>query len=490
MLGLAYVAMIIWNLGATWWLVNATVFGAVFAIGVNSLLMALVWWGYHRIRRKLPVISALVFFCCLWMSLEWLHLHWEFSWPWLNLGHGFADDVYMIQWYEYTGAFGGTVWVLVVNILIFLAFAKVNRFSESQLSLQTKLKLLSKSKITAALVLILIPIGISAILDMDSSLPAKNQNYTEVILLQPNIDPYSEKYYTDNDTIAQHLLQLAEGSMTAEIDFIISPETVLADNIELRNLNRDQGLARMRKFVRHNESVSYLGGVSLIEFLYDEKDTRIQSNYLRDEIWYNDFNSAIFMTTGERDTIYHKSKLVVGVENMPYKGLLEPILGGAMIDLGGTMATKTTQKNRAVFTSAQGVSVAPVICYESVYGEFVTEYAQNGAEFLAVITNDAWWGDTEGHRQHLTFSKLRAIENRRWVARSANTGISAIINDRGEIVDSLGYEKTGTVSGKVTCHDKLTFYAEHGDYLARTAALLGGLILIFSIVRQSGRKRM
>jgi apolipoprotein N-acyltransferase len=160
-----------------------------------------------------------------------------------------------------------------------------------------------------------------------------------------------------------------------------------------------------------------------------------------------------------------------------------------MIDLGGTVAHKKTQAGRSVFTSSTGITTGPVICYESVYGEFVTDYVKEGAQFLSVVTNDAWWGDTQGYKQHLSFSRLRAIENRRWVARSANTGISTIINDRGQLQDHLEYSQTGAILGKVELSNDLTFYTIHGDYIARVATLLGGMILIFSLVRKSGLKR-
>src|SRR5690606_6469889 len=169
---------------------------------------------------------------------------------------------------------------------------------------------------------------------------------------------------------------------------------------------------------------------------------------------------------------YIKSKLVVGVENFPFKSFLEPILGNVMIDLGGTVAMRATQKERSVFVNdIKNVNAAPIICYESIYGEFVTDYVKKGADFLAIITNDAWWSDTQGHEQHLSYARLRAIETRKSVARSANTGISAFINEKGEIVKQLGYLKKGTLTAEITTNDKQTFYVKYGDYIARISIL-------------------
>jgi apolipoprotein N-acyltransferase len=170
---------------------------------------------------------------------------------------------------------------------------------------------------------------------------------------------------------------------------------------------------------------------------------------------------------------YNKSKLVVGVENFPYQDILKPIVGDALIDLGGTVAMKTTQDYRGVFTSSNSkFKAAPIICYESVYGEFVSGYVRNDANFLAIITNDAWWNETQGHKQHLSYAKLRAVETRRDIVRSANTGISAIINAKGDITSSIPYGEKGALAGQIITNDKITFYVMAGDYIARISIFI------------------
>ncbi len=154
-----------------------------------------------------------------------------------------------------------------------------------------------------------------------------------------------------------------------------------------------------------------------------------------------------------------------------------------MLDLGGTVAMKTTQENRGVFWSAdKRFKTGPIICYESVYGEFVTGYVRNDANFLSIITNDAWWGETQGHKQHLSLARLRAIETRRGVARSANTGISAFINQKGEIISSLAYNSKGALAGSLFLNEKYTFYVQYGDFIYRIAlfVLIGVLLIAFT----------
>ncbi len=169
---------------------------------------------------------------------------------------------------------------------------------------------------------------------------------------------------------------------------------------------------------------------------------------------------------------------------MPYKAFLAPLIGEFLLDFGGTIATRGTQAYRTVFTNSNGIKTAPVVCYESIYGAYTTEYVRNGAQFLSIVTNDAWWGNTQGHQQLLSYARLRAIENRRDIARSANTGISAFINARGEVTQQIAYEKQGALTGKVKLYDHLTFYSIYGDYLARWAGFLFILLLCIAL---SGR---
>jgi apolipoprotein N-acyltransferase len=108
--------------------------------------------------------------------------------------------------------------------------------------------------------------------------------------------------------------------------------------------------------------------------------------------------------------IYHKSKLVPGVEKMPWPAVFKYIEKFA-IDLGGISGSLGMQEERvAFFTQDKKFAAGPIVCYESVYGEYVGEYVKKGANFLAIITNDGWWGDTPGYRQHLQYGALRAIE--------------------------------------------------------------------------------
>ena len=477
--GLAYVAFFTFNIITTWWLYNSTPFGMWFAVLANALLMTFVWMLYVRISKRFSTDLSLVFLIALWMGYEFMHLNWEFAWPWLNLGNGFATYTGWIQWYEYTGTFGGTLWVWVLNALLFKALLA---FKETK-----KLKPLG-IQMAIAFGIILIPIGISQLILANYT---EAENPVEIVLLQPNIDPYTEKYNTTNERIADLLFKEASKTLTPSTEYLIAPETVLAEGagVDLRNFEFSREKEKATNFLNNYPNLNYLAGIQFYRVYSDKAATLPTSNYVGKDrignpVWADFFNSAFLLNASDSTQIYHKSKLVVGVENFPYQSILKPVLGDVMLDLGGTVSMKTTQENRVAFTGTDGTKVGPVICYESVYGDFVTGYVQEGAQFLAIITNDAWWGNTQGHKQHLNYARLRAIETRRSIARSANTGISAFIDQKGAITKELGYGLRGSLKGTINTNDRLTFYVRYGDYLAKLAFIPAIILLVLSFFRK------
>jgi apolipoprotein N-acyltransferase len=134
-------------------------------------------------------------------------------------------------------------------------------------------------------------------------------------------------------------------------------------------------------------------------------------------------------------------------------------------------------EREAFFTADKKYAAAPIVCYESVYGEYVGEYVKKGANFLSIITNDGWWGDTPGYKQHLKYGAIRAVETRRSIVRAANTGISCVINQRGEISKASSWWKDDVISATINVNDKITFYTRFGDYLGLMAIYISVAIV-------------
>ena len=159
---------------------------------------------------------------------------------------------------------------------------------------------------------------------------------------------------------------------------------------------------------------------------------------------------------------------------MKYLGFINDIV----INIGGTTGSLGRQKESSNFVAGDGTKIAPVICYESVFGEYVASYVQKGAQLIFIITNDGWWKNTPGYKQHMSFARLRAIETRRSIARSANTGISCFINQRGDVFQPTGWWIDAAIAQSINANDKVTFYVEYGDFIARISLFVSALLLL------------
>lgn len=467
---MVFPGFLLWNILTTWWIWNSTDFGAILAWVLNAIMMSLAMYLFHFTRRAVPSKLNMLTLIFFWISYEYFHHNWDGTWPWLSLGNGFADWYKWIQWYEYTGIFGGTFWILLVNIILFQVFMKILHKEEFR-------KLVPL--LTISLFLIVLPVLQSYRL---------YNGYREkpwpvdVVVVQPNVDPYNEEYSVPPAELLARNINLARQKMDSAVDFVVSPESAIQENLWEDRLNESPSLDSIQSFLSHYPRASYVIGASTFRnYKAGEKLSATARKYRTSEGHYDAYNSAIYLDSTGQIRIHHKSKLTPGVEKMPFARLMRP-LENLAFNLGGTVGSLGTDKERTVFTKpADGVKVAPVICYESIFGAYVDQYIRKGANLIFVITNDGWWGNTAGHRQHFTFSQLRAIETRRSVARSANTGTSAFINQRGDVFQKTKYWEPAVIRQVINANDKITFYVKYGDYVGWLSAFTAGLLLLIAI---------
>ncbi len=460
----SFIAFFIWNILTTWWLKNASWEGAVMAVCLNSLFMSLVFLFFHKIKKRIGVKWSPLIIISIWITFEFLYHGDQLTWPWLTLGNAFADSVSLIQWYEYTGVFGGSLWVLIINYLIFSCLTSA----------------FTKKKIIGLALFILVPIGISILstFNVATFLP-KEQH--KIVIVQPNIDPYNEKFSGSYEQQLDKMLKLASEKVDSTTEYVILPETALIEDIWEDELEQSSSVITIKKFLNNFPKLKMVIGASTAKtFRPGEKLSPTARKFYNADAYYDAYNTALQIDNSNNIQQYHKSKLVPGVEQMPFQFIFKH-LDKFILEMGGTSGSLGTQSQRTVFTASDNESVvAPVICYESVYGEYVTDYIKKGADFIAVITNDGWWGNTPGHVQHLKLSRLRAIENRRWVVRSANTGISCFISPYGDVSQATEYWVPASISGTIEFNSKITFYTRFGDYIGRIAMYAAFLLIIYS----------
>lgn len=475
----AYLFFLIWNVLTTWWVINSSG-AAIVAFSLNSLFMTLPFIFFRKVYHKWGSNVAYVSLIAFWLSFEYLHQIWELTWPWLTLGNAFATKPDWVQWYEFTGNSGGSLWVLVVNVLCSVYAIQIINYRWKNKNYSSPFFLLQNKLMWVIIGVVSLPIGIST---------AMYYNYTdqgspiEVVAVQPNIDPWNEKFDSGSEKKQlEKMLDLAQPLITPTTKYVALPETALPSGVWINDFEENKRVQQLRAFIVQNPNISVVTGVTMLQH-YDTKNaTATARNYKGGaNESYDVYNAAVQLDTSGRLQKYYKSKLVPGSERMPYPQLFK-FLAPFALNLGGIIGSNGTQAERTVFFNPDSIGVAPVICYESIFSEYVTEYIRKGANLIFIITNDGWWGNTAGHIQHLHYARLRAIETRRSIARSANTGISCFINQRGDLFQQQKWWTASAIKQTINANTLLTFYVKFGDIISKLAmfiALICAALMFF-----------
>jgi len=477
----AYWTLFLWNVTTTWWVAHATVAGAVFMLFVNTFCMSLplplFQFMVKHHGRNIGYFSLVAY----WVSMEHAHLRWELSFPWLNLGNGFACWPEWVQWYEYTGALGGTVWVIVANLLLCCLFSHKKNAVKWWLSGMVGCW-------------ILLPMFCSYHMYMTYQ---EQGERVEVVVMQPNINPYTGALVDTGEVLSPQermecFIKISEKQLTPKTQFLVWPEIAIDSLLDEQILSMYPLVDRLVSFRQSYPQLSLLVGLNSLVGYGNNKATKT-ARFSHRHGYYDIFNTALFVgNQGTLDT-YHKSKLVPGVELVPYiyslnvPNILMPNLRGRLSSLG-------RQDHPSVFFNREGMGVAPMICYESVYGDYLAEFVRMGASLIFSITVDGWWKNTPGYQQHFHYTRLRAIESRRSIARSALKGISAFINQRGDIFQAARYEDQAVIRHPLRANSTRTFYVQHSNYIANVAlwaslfSIVGAMLgKIFTKKRQGKR---
>ncbi|MGM0667668.1 MAG: apolipoprotein N-acyltransferase [Bacteroidota bacterium] len=462
---------IIFNLLTISWLRNASIAGAIYAVLANSFLMSSVFWLASVIYKKSSSFLGYASLLTFWIIMEHLNSRLIILSPWLNLGNTLGNDVAFIQWYDITGVAGGTLWILLFNLALYFTYSALR---EERDYLPRRLVIL--------LLLFLIPTGYSLLKFYRTYIPAGS---ADILIVQPNIDPHSEKFSSYSfEMQLDRMLNMADENISGGTEWVIFPETAIDDPFYEEDVYENKYYLMIDSLLSNYEGVSLITGATTMKSLR-VNDIQRADPAGRDENrgkQFEVYNTAMKVSPGEDVAFYHKSKLVPGIEKK-IRSLPAVIQEKIIPDLGGTMTGYGTQDERTVFYDPDSlVRIAPVICYESVYGDFITGYIRNGSNLIVIITNDGWWKNTQGYRQHLMFARIRAIENRRAVARAANTGISCFIDQRGRIIKSSGWWEEGVLQHSPGLYDRMSFYSRNGDFISRYLSVFGAFILILTFI--------
>jgi apolipoprotein N-acyltransferase len=524
-----YLTFFVYHLGANWWigsfqeqtdpylLMSAILlsifhpFFFMFPIKIYQILVKQLTKKNINENSK-PNISYLYLFPFIWVVFEWLHGETELSYPWLTVGYTQITNTNWIQFIDITGIWGASFVILMVNVII---FDLINRFIEIEknnvLKLSDKLKqLFTTFKIqTITLILLLIlPILysqyqkneynniIDETLKVNKEKNILNNKFINFGIIQPSINPWEKWSGKGSEQILTHI-KLQDSlrnyliAKNEKIDIFIWSETAIPFiNMEV---NAEKNLGFIYNDII-DKKYSLLTGYTDIKLFKPNEERTVTAKPFVDNLYYESYNSAYLINEIDFDNltngiislkdfsknIYHKSKLTPFAERLPHVEMFSFAKQWFEWGVGISSWGKGTKQIALKFeNNGKNSKIAPIICIESIYPRFVSNFASLGADIFVVITNDAWYDGTPGPRQHYLIAAARAIENKRFLVRCGNSGISGVISPLGNSLIELEPQTKAALSYKVPSNNKITIYTAQKDWLPITNILLIIITFIF-----------
>jgi len=447
--------------------------GGVFVVLVYPLFFVLPSLLIYLLNKNLKnsgkEILSLAAFPFIWTGFEYLQTYGQINFPWLFAGNSQSLNLSKIQYAEYTGVFGVTFWICLISVLLFILFknlkSPMNRINKKNVSLGV-----------AVIIIFFFP-------DIFNSLNTKNYPETgklKVGIVQPNINPWEKWAGKRQEFISGYIDQINTIKTDhPDVGLIILPETALPYYFRERIF--EERLEMLLNVCDSIETPLLIGTPDLV-YYKDQNTAPGDAKIMKSSgLKYDTYNSAVlFEPEKDPDDFqkHQKIKLVIGSERMPYQEILS--FTKSIISWGVGLSSWQIGQDTNIFTLPGEVKFNTAVCYESVYPEFFAGFVNKGAEFSVIITNDGWWGKFFGTYQHNRFAVFRAIENRRWIARCANTGISDFIDPQGNYYLETEINEKANIIHEVGLIKEKTFYTENGDVFSEGCLVTGLLFFAFS----------
>lgn len=491
----SYLTFFVFNLIACYWVGgwgNETdiflMISGVALIVIHPFFFTIPILVYKLIQKLLNKFIALIFLPFIWVSFEYLHSITEFAFPWLLLGNTQTYNIYDIQYITFTGVYGISFWIVLMNILIYYLHSKF---------LYNQIKIKSINGIITILIVLLfffLPNIISKIILDDYSEQVSNKKI-KVGIIQPNIDPW-EKWKKSKE-FEQVITLLNKNNFVKQnenVDLIVWPETAIP--FYIRQPSRSEELALIYKSVDSIKTNILTGAADLKIYASNENILPSAKKMKGSDIAYDSYNSIFLFEPEKRNIqVYHKIKLVPFSERIPYLDaypfLINFLEWGVGISNWGIGKDSTIfsfnisdslSLNKNINSNTEKVNFWAMVCYESIFPGFVSEFVKKGAEFLVIVTNDSWFGNSSGPYQHNQFAVLRAIENRRSIVRCANGGVSSFIDPIGRIQKKSQFNTETILIDEIELNSYQTFYTKYGDVFSKFSLYISIVIILISFI--------
>jgi len=458
-----YPGFVIWNIITTYWMVMATVAGGIAAILANSVVMTVPVMLMYVFQKKFSNHWLITLTqSAAWISYEYLHHQWDLAWPWLALGNAWSNIPELVQYISATGYLGISLWIVLVTALAYQSIKAESR----------------RTAYASAVVLLIFPL-ISLV--QLSLLEVETNKKIETVVAQPNFDTAAYPDfggYNDAYEALDVVLSISDSVRTDSTKLLVWPESAIRTHIFSTRVT-DQSANEVKQLLKENAEkwdLTLISGAVYFEYFSEGEAPPLSRGSGSNPYLY--YNAALGVYPDNNIEVYRKHNLVPVVERIPFIHFLDAIDVFNWVPLAGSQGFGKGYEPTPFL--ADGVKTHALICYDSVFPSWVREFVQDGAGFITIITNDGWWGNTSGHEQHFSYARLRAIEFRRWVVRSANNGISGIIGPSGEILVETKYWTKTAFRYDVPVTYEETIYTRFGDWLPYAMMLVSswGILLI------------
>jgi apolipoprotein N-acyltransferase len=477
-----YLTFFIFNLSTLWWIssfqeqTDPFLMASGFAVDLfHPFILMIPMYFYLKIRSYFSRNISILLFPVIYTAFEYFHSVGELSYPWISIGNSQINNTYFVQIADLFGVWGITFIIAMVNSLILLSYYKYQETKQYDFV-----------KITSILFLVIAPniYGIVRVNNFEHEELKQNNESIKIAVLQPNINPW-EKWSSGPIAQIDYLLRLQDSlSKHDDFDLAILPETSILRISD--EFNKELNLSFLQNWVNKSNTSLLSGFIHTYE--YKEGESRqLSARYDKyNDLWEESFNSAIMINPKDSlYKVYHKGKLTPFAERIPnleyFNFLTEFISWGVGISAWGLGQEKF---NLEYNKDGKKTKIASIICIESIYPDFCREFTEQGAEVLAIITNDAWYDGTPGPLQHYNIARMRAIENRRYIARSANSGISGFISPIGESLKEATIMSKEAISFDVPKLNEKSVYVFIGDVFAKILFVLSILLYLFVVIQK------
>ena len=417
-------------------------------------------------RKIFPKINAIWLFPLYWVTAEYLLTLTDLKFPWVTLGNGLTKFITFIQAAEIIGEFGFSLVVGFINVFLFFAIINFKK---------DKRKFYRNLSFGLLIFIMFLTYGLVRKSDFKIS-----DQKIRMGLIQPNINPWKKWDVGNLNNLLDQYLELSEDAVSKGAKVLAWPETAMPAYVFGGSYSVLAN--RIHQFCDTND-VFLFTGMPDIRYYFDKEKMPDDAKFNEPgKYYYATYNSIMLISPG---TIaiqkYGKMQLVPMGEKVPFVEQLK-FLGDIFkwgVGITGWNVGKDTTVFNLTLNRDDSLKISGLVCYESIFPEFVSAFAKQGAELFVVVTNDSWYGKSSGPYQHKQFAVLRAIENRKSVVRCANGGISCVINAKGETeVESELFTKD-VIVWDVPVQKGETFYSENPKIISTLCSVFS--LWIFGI---------